>query len=513
MPGTDIGAGAEVEPGSVVIGPVPPGQRWSGSPARPEGLAGETWPADPGGAATASRPMRALFGLGLGVLALLPVVAALPSLVLLDALGDLGSWPSVVHATLLYAPALAGLFVFTYALVVASVVRSVSWLIRPGWHAGNGATSWALWLTESVMAQSRAVLFPLYSSVFTRAWLRLLGIRVGKGTEVSTAVGLNRLVRLGELSFVADDAAFAGTRARGGLLEVTSIRVGSGSFLGNSAILRGNTSLGDDSLVGVLSTPPQSSAGGTSWLGLPALELPRVSESTDPARTTNPPAHLVVARSAVELVRLLLPTSVSVVLGALVLLALESIASAHGLAWCVVSAPALLAAAGVGAVAFTVGAKWLLMGRYEAGGHPLWSFFVWRDELMNTLQEDLAGPWLLSAALGTPLIPAYLRAMGTRVGKGLWCDSLAITEFDLVDLGHGCAINRWACVETHLFHDRVLRMGPAVIGDHATIGPYSAVLPNTTLGAGCTVGGRSVVLRGEQLPPHTRWHGAPVQCM
>jgi non-ribosomal peptide synthetase-like protein len=339
----------------------------------------------------------------------------------------------------------------------------------------------------------------------------LLGVKVGKHTEVSTAVGLNPLIHLGDTSFVADDVAFAWTRERGGLLEVTSIRVGSGTFLGNSAILRTATRLGDHSLVGVLSSPPASSADGTSWLGLPALELPRVSEHTDPARTTHPPRRMIAARSFVELVRLLLPSSVSFVVGALVFLALEAIGSSYGLAWCVISAPALLAAAGVCALGFTVGAKWLLIGRYKAGAHPLWSFFVWRDELMNTLQEDLAGPWLLSAALGTPLVPAYLRAMGTRVGKALWCDSLAITEFDLVELGDGCAINRWACVQTHLFHDRVLRMGPAVIGDRATIGPYSAVLPNTTLGSGCTVGGRSVVLRGEQLPPDTRWHGVPVQ--
>jgi hypothetical protein len=36
------------------------------------------------------------------------------------------------------------------------------------------------------------------------------------------------------------------------------------------------------------------------------------------------------------------------------------------------------------------------------------------------------------------------------------------------------------------------------------------MLPDTTIGAGCTVGGRSIVMRGESLPAHSRWHGAPV---
>jgi hypothetical protein len=34
--------------------------------------------------------------------------------------------------------------------------------------------------------------------------------------------------------------------------------------------------------------------------------------------------------------------------------------------------------------------------------------------------------------------------------------------------------------------------------------------PGATLGEGCSVGARSVVMRGESLPDGTRWHGAPV---
>ena len=44
MPGTEIGAAAEVEPGSVVDGRVPAGERWAGSPARRVGFAGDAWP-------------------------------------------------------------------------------------------------------------------------------------------------------------------------------------------------------------------------------------------------------------------------------------------------------------------------------------------------------------------------------------------------------------------------------------------------------------------------------------
>jgi non-ribosomal peptide synthetase-like protein len=100
--------------------------------------------------------------------------------------------------------------------------------------------------------------------------------------------------------------------------------------------------------------------------------------------------------------------------------------------------------------------------------------------------------------------------MGARVGSDVWCETLAITEFDLVDLHDGCVVNRLAHVQTHLFQDRLLRIGPTTLEAGSTLGPSSAVLPDTRLGAGCSVGGRSVVLRGEELPAGTRWHGAPV---
>jgi len=447
MPGADVGARAEVEPGSVVAGSVPPGERWSGSPARREGLAGETWPASPPDDVPACGSPRARFALGLAVLSLLPLLAALPALLMLKALRSLGTLQQALLSLTVGAPVVAATFLATYALLVLIAVRSVSRLVRPGWHGDSGSTAWALWFTEAVMAQARGLLFPLYSSVFTRRWLRLLGVKVGRRTEVSTAVGLNRLVRLGDTSFVADDAVFAGTRARDGRIEVTPIEVGSGTFLGNGAILRAGTRLGDNSLVGALSSPPVTSADGTSWLGLPPLELPRIPEQTDPSRTTTPPRRLVVARGAMELLRILLPTTLSVALGALVFVALDSIAAAGGMIWFVAAAPFVILVASLCAVGATVAAKWLLIGRYRPGRHPLWSFFVWRDELVNTLQEQLAGAWLLSNSLGSPLVPAYLRAMGCKVGRNVWFETLAVTEFDLVSLGDGCAVNRGACVE------------------------------------------------------------------
>jgi non-ribosomal peptide synthetase-like protein len=509
-PGANIGAGAEVEPGSVISGSVPPRQRWAGSPARHVGAAGQSWPKAAAPRPAAKGRWRAMYVAGLSLQTILPLLAAAPPLVLLQLAGIGRSDQGLVMRLVSDAPVIAAGFLITYAVLVALTVRSVGRLVRPGWHPAEGRTGWAIWFTESVMASARDVLFPLYSTLYTRPWLRLAGVRVGARAELSTAVGISRLTSFADLSFAADDAVLATARARGGWLHVAPIEVGNGTFLGNGAILRGGAVLGRDGLIGALTTAPQRTADGTSWFGSPALELPRVPDATDSARTTNPPRRLILARGAMDSIRILLPATISVGLAALVFWALETIGGATSVAAMVAATPFVLLGAGVCAVALTVAAKWLIIGRYQPGEHPLWSFFVWRDEIINSVQDRLAGTWLLNEALGTPLMCVYLRATGANVGRDVWCETLALTEFDVVELGDGCVVNRQACIETHLFHDRLMRIGPATLGPGSSLGPASAVLPDTVLGAGTYVGGRSVVLRGEELPPGTRWHGAPV---
>ena len=514
LPGSSVGAGAEVEPGSLITGDVPGGQRWAGSPARQVGAAGDGWREPLAARNSARLGTEAIYAAGLTAHNLLLLFASLPGIALLVIFSP-GRWTtgSLVTTMIMLAPLLALIFVLAYALLVALAVRVVSPLIRSGWHREDGLTGWALWFTQSVMAGSRGILFPLYASVYTRPWLRLLGVPVGPRTEISTAVGLNRLTRFGDRSFAADDVVFAGAKARGGWLYVAPIEVGDRTFLGNSAILEASTTLGNDSLVGVLTTAPGLCVDGTSWFGAPALELPRVVAPVDPARTTHPPARLILARGTIELIRILLPGTVSTVLAALVFGSLATIGSAAGIWAMAAAAPVLIGVAGLGAALVTVAIKWILIGRYRPGEHLLWSSFVWRDEIVNSCQEQLAGGWLLRTALATPLISSYLRLMGAKVGRDVWCESLNLTEFDVVVLGDGCTINRNAVVETHLFHDRLMRIGPATLGRGATLGPASAVLPDTMIGANCSVGGRSVVMRGEQLPARTRWHGVPVQAV
>ena len=80
------------------------------------------------------------------------------------------------------------------------------------------------------------MLFPLYASLFTPVWLRLLGMRVGRGVEASTVLALPAMTTVGDGAFLADDTMVASYELGGGWLRVAPARIGKRAFLGNSGM-------------------------------------------------------------------------------------------------------------------------------------------------------------------------------------------------------------------------------------------------------------------------------------
>ena len=509
-PGAVIGDGAEIEVGTVISGEVRAGERWGGAPARRTGTAGDNWPAEPPKVSGAGG-WAWLFGASIVLELVIELAAFAPAIGLLALLG---SEVPTLQSSFLYivfeAAIVTAITVPMTAILIALTLRLVWRLVQPGWYDEHAPVGWALWFGEELKQSSSTLLFPLYASLYTRPWFRLMGLKVGRGTEISVTTGLNPLVSFGELSQCTDDIGFCGVRSRDGWIAVEPIEIGDHTFLGPGSILRGGTQLGNDSLLGVMTLSPRRPEDGTSWLGVPALELPRVPDATDASRTVNPPRRLKLARGVMDLLRLLVPNTLVLLIEAFEIMSLATVAAHFGLAVAILAAPFVLIAGGLVATAVTVVMKWTLIGHYTRSEHPLWCSFVWRDEMMNAAQEQLADERMLRLAVGTPIMSMYLRAMGSKIGRGVWCETTAVTEHDMINLRDGTAVNRGGCLMTHLFHDRLLRIGPTRLDPGATLGPTAVVLPDTHVGTDTRVFGHSVVLRGEELPPGSRWHGTPV---
>ncbi|MFF3402588.1 Pls/PosA family non-ribosomal peptide synthetase [Streptomyces sp. NPDC002659] len=507
FPGARIGKRAEIAPGSGVTGAVPAGERWSGVPATRKGKANRRLP---DGRPPRRRRWIGLYSLTSLLLGLLPAVAALPGLLVIGLFvrgsADLGE---ALTAALTAVPLATVVAMVTYALIVLAGVRLLSIGLREGYYPVHGRVAWQAWATERLMDMARVHLFPLYASLFTPVWLRALGMKVGRGVEASTVLALPAMTTVGDGAFLADDTMVASYELGGGWLRIAEARIGKKAFLGNSGMTAAGRSVPKRGLVGVLSSTPKRAKAGSSWLGMPPMKLPRAAEAGDQSRTFDPPKRLMWARATVEICRVV-PVMCGVALAVLVLAAFALLASRVGVGLAVLSTGGLLLAGGLVACLVAIAAKWLLVGRFKAVEHPLWSSFVWRNELADTFVEVLAVPWLIGATGGTPVMNLWLRSLGARVGRGAWCETYWLPEADLVSVGGGASVNRGCVVQTHLFHDRIMRMDNVVLGAGATLGPHGIALPGAVIGDRAAVGPASLVMRGERVPAGTRWLGNPI---
>ncbi|MFJ4370308.1 Pls/PosA family non-ribosomal peptide synthetase [Streptomyces chartreusis] len=499
FPGARVGKRAEVAPGSAVTGQVPTGQRWAGAPAVKLGKAKRNWPKDRPRRGTYWRVMYGLTGFALSAL---PVLAGAAAFLVGRVFFTPGS--PLVGAALALVPATLA-FGAAYALLILVSVRLLSLGLREGTHPTHSRVGWQAWTVTQLMDRARDTLFPLYAGLATPVWLRLLGMRIGRGAEVSTVLALPSLTTVGEGAFLADDTLTAPYELGGGWMRIGRAEIGRRAFLGNSGMTGPGRTVPDGGLVGVLSATPKKAKKGTSYLGLPPVKLPRAASDGDQSRTYDPPTGLLWARGLVELCRIV-PVFCSAGIAVLTVAALCVLG-----VWAPLLSGLVLLAAGAAAGLVSIVAKWLLVGRHRSGEHPLWSSFVWRNELADTFVEVLAVPWLAGSVPGTPVMTAWLRGLGARIGKGVWVDSYWLPETDLVTLEDAVTVNRGCVLQTHLFHDRILRTDTVVLREGATLGPGGIVLPGSAIGARTTLGPASLVMAAESVPDDTRWLGNPIE--
>ncbi|MCB4208130.1 Pls/PosA family non-ribosomal peptide synthetase [Arthrobacter sp. UM1] len=517
-PGAAVGRDAHIDPGSAVTGRIPAGRRASGSPAAPTGRAKPSWPAERPGR---SRAWALVYAASGALLSLLPFLAAVPGVLLAASAAGLAETGSL-HARILpalWAVPLAGLVWFAVlALLTVGAVRLLAIGLSPGYWPVRSRVGWQAWATERLLDSARELLFPLYASLFTPVWLRMLGAKVGKNVEISTVLCIPSLTTVAEGAFLADDTMVATYELGGGWIHIGPAKVGKRSFLGNSGMAQPGRKVPKNSLVAVLSAAPAKAKSGSSWLGSPPSRLRRTAVESESDRTFAPGPRLKAARAGWELLRGV-PVMVSALLAAGVLMALswiwtsllEAGLPAWGAALCTALLSGLVAfAASLAAAGSAVAAKWIFVGRIRPGEHPLFSSFIWRNEVQDTFVELVAAPWFAYAAAGTPAMTLWMRALGAKIGRGVWLESYWLPEADLVTLGDGASVNRGTVLQTHLFHDRVMAIDTVTLEAGSTLGPHSVILPAAELGEASTVGPASLVMRGERIPGSTRWTGNPV---
>jgi non-ribosomal peptide synthetase-like protein len=490
-------------------GHIPAGEEWDGVPAVRAGAV------SPPPAAAPGRELSPSWHGGLMVLAQCGrlLLAALP-------------WSLLAVGWLLLAgsSAAAGTLTAVAALVLLPVVALPLSLLFEAlalrWSGAVPAGVISRWSPAAIrvwfkMGTVEAAGGQLSGSLFWPGWLRLAGMRIGRGCEISTIIDvLPETVTIGAESFFADGIYFCGPRWDRGRITIAPTEIGRDTFLGNHCLIGAGHRWPDGLFVGVSTVADAARArAGSAWFGHPPMALPRREVVAVDRRLTHEPDRLrFTTRLFWELLRFGLPVlPLTVALGwyGLVAWAAQHVGP---VALVGVVVPALTLVALAMPCLATVVLKWLLLGRVRPGQHPFWSCWCGRWDFVYMAWSHWAAG-TLAWLEGTLFLNAFLRLTGMRIGRRvvLGPGFAQVVDPDMLHFEDGATV---ACqLQAHSFEDRVLKLDRLHIRRDASVGRHTVVFYGADIGLAATVGPHGVVMKHDVLAAGGRYAGCPTRAV
>ncbi|EQC41520.1 hypothetical protein SDRG_01485 [Saprolegnia diclina VS20] len=420
---------------------------------------------------------------------------------------------------------LAGLVGVGYVCTVTALLVVTKWLllgkVQPGTYHTYSWFGVRKWFVDGLMDLSLDTIHTLYATVYASLLLRLLGASVGARTEISTARHMTPdLVYIGRECFIADNVLLGDDETRGYTMTLAATIVHDRAFVGNDSVIPQGSIVPSDSLVGAFSLPLPDLEAGQSCFGLPPILMPSrtTTDSFDAALLYHPSRMRRFGRLVVETLRVWFPpalvclgigTSTQLLLQQYPLHSDDGGSLANVLYLLLASPFYYIGCIVLPSVSILLALKWSIIGRYEAALLPMYCFGVWSTEFITGVLEHLS-VFVLLPLVGTPLLPWIYQAFGATIGARCFLGSVDIPEFDMLRFGDDVAINESSFPQTHLFEDRIMKIGPTTLGHRSTMRMFSTLFPDASMGDDTTLACNSVVMKGERLSGGNIWTGFPV---
>jgi len=137
-----------------------------------------------------------------------------------------------------------------------------------------------------------------------------------------------------------------------------------------------------------------------------------------------------------------------------------------------------------------------------------WGLLNWSRYMVSThVVRVLVGTFFRSSALWT----WYLRLNGAQIGRGVYINSLSISDHNLLEFGDGVVIGESVHLSGHTVEGGVVKTGRVRLGRGVTVGLGSMVGIGVEAGERCQIGALSVVPKNTRLEPDAIYAGVPVR--
>ena len=387
--------------------------------------------------------------------------------------------------------------------------RLLSKGLRAGDHPLWGGMHLRVWTIQKLMSISPLTV--LSGSPWAVPYLRLAGAQIDEETHIGSAnVSLPSLLRVGRGATVGYGTQLHAHRIAEGVLTLAPITIGAGAVIGSESVLECGSEVGENAILSDTSllTSGRTVPAGESWAGSPARPAP---DSMDPvvelmAGCTSAPrtwsSSLLAGFAGGILLLELLPFFILLPVVAIVWWALLTYGTAAGLLATALSGPVFVAAS----CALILGARRLVLPATPEGVHHLRSQLGLEKWLGDKLLEmSLLFNNTMYATLYTPM---WLRAMGTKVGKGAEVSTISNIDPDLLTLGDGAFVADMASVGSATYANGHVAFRRTEIGSRAFVGNAAFVPSGSHLGDGSLIGVRTVPPTAG-TEPGTSWLGSP----
>ena len=107
------------------------------------------------------------------------------------------------------------------------------------------------------------------------------------------------------------------------------------------------------------------------------------------------------------------------------------------------------------------------------------------------------------------MLPFFLRLLGAKIGRDVYMDTADLTEFDCVSIGDRAEFNSFSGPQTHLFEDRIMKIGQVQIENDVVVNARSIILYNAKVSHHAVLGPLTLVMKGESIPAQSAWIGSP----
>ena len=147
-----------------------------------------------------------------------------------------------------------------------------------------------------------------------------------------------------------------------------------------------------------------------------------------------------------------------------------------------------------------------LAGFHFAGGELVkLDVFDVAEELVRGVQVALRTPTPSVVPMRRTLVPVGTGAVGAAASGGFGY----VLEADLTTIGDHVTLQ--GVLQTHLFEDRVMKLGTVYLGEGASIGGGSFVLYDSHVGTEAILGDLSMCMKGETFLPGHCYRGLPAE--